>query len=78
MRLPEEGVVIPRTVAMANAGRDRHDGMLDGASVGTAELDVDGFCAVRSATPSIAADATITGLVHLDAGAVLVLQANGC
>lgn len=62
---------------MTNTGCDRHYRMLDSASVGTAELDVDGSRAVWSATPSIVADTTVTGLVHLDAGAILVLQADG-
>lgn len=52
--------------------------MLDDVVFRTTELNVDGFGGVGRATSSIIAAAAITGFIHLDAGAVLVLQVHSC
>lgn len=59
---------------MTHTANNGHHRMLDGVALRATEFHPDCFCRVWRTAPSIVADATVTGFIHLDAGAVLVLQ----
>lgn len=76
--LSNKSVAILRTVLVTHTTSNGHQRMLDGVALRTTEFHLDCFCRVWSAAPSIVADATVTGFIHMDAGAVLVLQMDSC
>lgn len=76
--LSNKSIAILRTVAVTHTRSDGHHRMLDRVAFRTAEFHLDCSRGVWSAAPSIVADATVTGFIHLDAGAVLVLQMDSC
>ena len=72
-----EDVVLPGAVVVAGAGLDEHHVLLHDLSVGAFELHGQGGGSVGGAAAAVCAGATVTRLVCLDAGAVLIGEVDG-
>lgn len=62
---------------MTDTGVDEHHWLFEEGALGAAEVDVDGFGAVRGAAAPVAAEPAEARPVRLHARAVPVLVANG-
>lgn len=65
--------MVLRTVAVTRAGSDGHHWFFDDLPWGALELYLDGFGVMGGAAPAITANPTVSGLVGVQAGAVLEL-----
>lgn len=62
---------------MAGTGQDRHDWPLAGFTIGTLEVYQDGLGSVGCTAAAIYAGATVTRLVGLNTGTVLIGEVHG-